>query len=95
MKLLYLFGDKTKTLTEHNIFKADSLVVAYEILLDIIQLENENENIFSDKEIKSMFNSDIIDLHEGNYCRIINYDGKQSPEKVANKDYATLDISKT
>lgn len=92
MKLLYFFTNKTKTLTTSNIFQAENMLQAYELLIDIINNEVDCDNKFTDAEIKKMFASDTIDLHEGNFCRIINYNGRDNIEKIANKDFNQISI---
>lgn len=92
MQLLYFFNEKTKNLTTHNIFTAEDMLSAYELLIDIIHTEVDNDNKFSDEEIKNMFSSDVIDLHEGNYCKIIHWNGRDNIEKVANKDFSAIPV---
>ena len=53
MKIVYLFTDKTKKLTEHNLYHIDNMVDAYELILDLISMEIQRENNFTDKENNS------------------------------------------
>ena len=92
MKIIYLSSGETKKITENNLFKVDNMLEAYELLLDILATEHEQENNFTDEEVKKAFASDVIDLHDGNYCKIIDWNGKGNPVTVANEDFDEVAI---
>lgn len=88
MKILYIFGVKTKKLSNHNIFQLENLLEAYELLIDLMSESNKQ---FSDKEIKNIFSSDgIIDLHDGESIRIIHLKKNQNALQIANEDFEKL-----
>jgi hypothetical protein len=91
MKILYLFSPKTKALTEHNLYKLDNLLEAYQLLIDLI-----SEDDYTDKEIKDMFaaTDDIIYLKNDECARIINFKKSQNSVDVANQDFKQLLLTK-
>ena len=82
-KIVAIYSNDTKKLTQHNLFEAENQLDAYSMLVDILENEVENGKIeFSDSDIQNIFATNQA-VFGNEKLAIIDWDGKSCPVKTA------------
>lgn len=82
-KIVAIYSNDAKKLSQHNIFTAENQLDAYAMLVDILENEVENGKIeFSNSDIQNIFATNQA-VFGNEKLAIIDWDGNSCPVKTA------------
>lgn len=82
-KIVAIYSNDTKKLTQHNLFEAENQLDAYSMLVDILENEQECGNAeFSNSDIQNIFATNQATFGNEKLA-IIDWDGISCPVETA------------